>query len=158
MEKNPPAMWETWVRSLDQEDPLEEGMATHSSILAWRIPMARGAWWATVHGILQARILEWGAFPFSRGLPNPGLEPSSPALQVDSLPAEPPGKPKNTGVCSLSLLQGIFPTPGIELGSPPLQVDSLPTELGGKPPREGVGRPEKCFIGKTEFALTPKDR
>ena len=37
MEKNPPAMWETWVRSLDQEDPLEEGMATHSSILAWRI-------------------------------------------------------------------------------------------------------------------------
>ena len=58
----------------------------------------------TVHGILQARILEWGAFPFSRGLPNPGLEPSSPALQVDSLPAEPPGKPKNTGVCSLSLL------------------------------------------------------
>ena len=51
MEKNPPAMWETWVRSLDQEDPLEEGMATHSSILAWRIPMARGAWWATVHGV-----------------------------------------------------------------------------------------------------------
>ena len=37
--KNPPAMWETWVRSLDWEDLLEEGMATHSSILAWRIPM-----------------------------------------------------------------------------------------------------------------------
>ena len=36
--KNPPAMWETWVRSLGWEDPLEEGMATHSSILAWRIP------------------------------------------------------------------------------------------------------------------------
>ena len=36
--KNPPAMWETWVRSLGQEDPLEEGMATHSSILVWRIP------------------------------------------------------------------------------------------------------------------------
>ena len=36
--KNPPAMWETWVRSLDCEDPMEEGMATHSSILAWRIP------------------------------------------------------------------------------------------------------------------------
>ena len=39
MVKNPPAMWETWVRSLAWEDPLEEGMATHSSILAWRIPM-----------------------------------------------------------------------------------------------------------------------
>ena len=36
------------VQSLGQEDPLEEGMATHSSILAWRIPMSRGAWWATV--------------------------------------------------------------------------------------------------------------
>ena len=36
--KNPPAMWETWVQSLDWEDPLEESMATHSSILAWRIP------------------------------------------------------------------------------------------------------------------------
>ena len=48
----------------------------------------------TVHGILQARILEWVAFPFSKDLPNPGIEPRSPALQVDSLPAEPPGKTK----------------------------------------------------------------
>ena len=36
--KNPPAMWETWVRSLGWEDPLKKGLATHSSILAWRIP------------------------------------------------------------------------------------------------------------------------
>ena len=43
-------------------------------------------------------------------LPNPGIEPRSPALQVDSLPAEPQGKPKNTGVGSLSLLQWVFPT------------------------------------------------
>ena len=43
MVKNPPAMQETWVRSLDWEDPLEEDIATHSSILAWRIPMDRGA-------------------------------------------------------------------------------------------------------------------
>ena len=40
--KNPPAMWETWVRSLDLEDPLEKGKATHSSILAWRIPSPWG--------------------------------------------------------------------------------------------------------------------
>ena len=46
---------ETWVRSLDQEEPLEEGMATHSSILAWRIPMDRGAWRATVHGVAESR-------------------------------------------------------------------------------------------------------
>ena len=49
MVKNPPAMWETWVRPLGWEDPLEKGMATHSSILAWKIPMDRGAWRATVH-------------------------------------------------------------------------------------------------------------
>ena len=53
--KNPPAMRETWVRSLGWEDPLEEGMATHSSILAWRIPMDRGAWRATVHGVAKSQ-------------------------------------------------------------------------------------------------------
>ena len=65
--KNPPAVRETWIRSLGWEDPLEEGLATHASIPAWRIPMDSGAWQATVHGILQARILEWVAVPFSRG-------------------------------------------------------------------------------------------
>ena len=48
--KNSPAMQETWVQSLGWEDPLEEGMATHSSILAWRIPMDRGAWQTIVRG------------------------------------------------------------------------------------------------------------
>ena len=64
----------------------------------------------TVHGILQVRILEWVAFPSPGDLPNPGIEPRFPALQAASLPAEPPGNPKNTGVGSLSLLQWIFPT------------------------------------------------
>ena len=61
----------------------------------------------TVHGILQVK---WRVQPFpSPGdLPNPGTEPRSPAVHADSLPAEPPGKPKNTGVGSLSLLQRIF--------------------------------------------------
>src|SRR5574337_2042052 len=45
----------------------------------------------TVHGILQARILEWVAYPFSRDLPNPGIKLGSPALQADSLPEELPG-------------------------------------------------------------------
>ena len=52
--KNPPSMWETWVRSPSWEDPLEEGMATHSSILAWRIPKDRGAWRATIHGVAKS--------------------------------------------------------------------------------------------------------
>ena len=47
----------------------------------------------TAHGILQARILEWVAFPSPVDIPNPGIKPGSPALQVDSLPAELPGKP-----------------------------------------------------------------
>ena len=57
-------------------------------------------------GILQAKILEWVASPPPGDLPNPGIKPRSPAVQVDSLPSEPPWKPKNTGVGSLSLLQG----------------------------------------------------
>ena len=58
--KNPggsdsPAVWDTWVRSLGWEDPLEEGMATHSNILAWRIPIDRGACRATVPGFQRVR-------------------------------------------------------------------------------------------------------
>ena len=53
--KNPPARQETKVRFLGHEDPLEAGMATHSSILAWRIPMDRGAWRATVHGVAKSQ-------------------------------------------------------------------------------------------------------
>ena len=53
--KNPPAMQETWVRSLGWEDPLEEGMVTHSNILAWRIPMDRGIWQATVHKVTKSQ-------------------------------------------------------------------------------------------------------
>ena len=48
MVKNPPEMQETWVQSLGQEDPLEKGMATHSSIDAWRIP------WTEEHGVTQS--------------------------------------------------------------------------------------------------------
>ena len=55
MVKNSPAMQESRVRSLGREDPLEKGMATHSGILAWRIPMDRGAWWAAVHGVTKSR-------------------------------------------------------------------------------------------------------
>jgi len=73
------------------------------------------------HGLLPARLLcPWGFFrkEYWSGLPclppgdlpNPGTEPRSPTLQVNSLPSELPGKPKNIGVGSLSLLQGIFPT------------------------------------------------
>ena len=53
--KNLPAMRETWAPFLGWENPLEEGRATHYSVLAWRIPMDRGAWWATGHGVTKSR-------------------------------------------------------------------------------------------------------
>ena len=51
--KNPPASAESQFRSLGSEDPLGKEMATHSSIVAWKNPVDRGAWWATVHGVIQ---------------------------------------------------------------------------------------------------------
>ena len=53
--KRQSTMWETWVQSLGWEDPLEEGLETHSIILAWRIPMDRGAWWSTVHRVAKSQ-------------------------------------------------------------------------------------------------------
>ena len=68
MVKNPPAMWETWIWSLAWEKPLEEGMATHSSTLAWRISMDRGAWCATAYGVTK----RWSSC--SEPYPEVGLE------------------------------------------------------------------------------------
>ena len=85
----------------------------------------------TAHGIFQVRILELVPFPSPGDLPNPEIEPRFPALQADSLPAEPPRKPKNAGVHSLSLLQQIFPAQESNQGSRALQVNSLTAELPG---------------------------
>ena len=53
-DKEASSVQDTWVQSLGWEDPLEEGMAIHSSTLAWRIRMDRGPWQATVHGIADS--------------------------------------------------------------------------------------------------------
>ena len=76
---------------------------------------------SSVHGILQTRILEWVAMPSSRGLPDPGIEPRSPALQADSLPSGPPG--------------GIRTTPlSTEEKSPQSSTQFKPSALGCRPP------------------------
>jgi len=49
------SMQKTWVQSLGWEDPLEEGMATHSNILVWRFTMDRGDWWAAIHGVAKSQ-------------------------------------------------------------------------------------------------------
>ena len=84
---------------------------SHSSCVCLFVTLWTVAYQALLSmGILQARIWSGLPFPPPGDLPNPGIEPGFPALQVDSLSAEPPGKPKNTRGGSLSLLQVIFVT------------------------------------------------
>ena len=71
---------------------------------------------SSVHESLQARILEWVTMPSSRGSSQPRIEPRSPALLADCLTSKPPRKLKNTGVGSLTLLQGIFPSKELNQG------------------------------------------
>ena len=87
-----------------------------NSVMSLCSPMGCSPPGSSVHGILQARILEWVATPSSRGSSQPRDQTQSPTLQVDSLPSEPLGKFMNTGVGNLSLLQGIFPTQELNWG------------------------------------------
>ena len=82
-------------------------------------------------GILQARRMEWVAICSSRGSSQTSNQNQVSRIAGGFLPSEPPGKPKNPGVGSPSLLQGIFVTQESN-GSPALQADSLPAELLGK--------------------------
>ena len=86
--------------------------------------------------------------PSFRDLPNPGIKPKSPTLQMDSLPSEPPRKPKNTRVGSLTLLQGIFPIQELHWDFIAFQVDSLPAELPGNLTREDT----QFLMGETCYA------
>ena len=121
----------TWISPVWWLDILEAGSQVNHEVkvkVTQSCPTVYDPMEYTVHGILQARKLEWVAFPFSRGLPKPGIAPRSPTLQADSLPAESSGEPKNTEVSSLSILQWIFPTQESNR-SPALQADSSPTGL-----------------------------
>ena len=84
MVKNPSAMWETWVQSLGWEDPPGKGSTTHCSILAWRIPMDRGAWQAKVHGVTESDTMQWLSTtqqqPGEQGSETWGMEESRVAL------------------------------------------------------------------------------
>ena len=73
---------------------------------------------SSVHGVSSSKEYWSGLSSPPGDLPNPGIKPWSPTLQAYSLPAEPPGKPKNTGLGSLFLLQEIFPTQGSNPGLP----------------------------------------
>ena len=85
-----------------------------------------------VYAILQARILEWVAFPISRGSSQSRDLTQVSCIAGGFFPAEPQGKPKNTGVGPIPSPADLL-NPGIEPGSPALLADSLPTELWGKP-------------------------
>ena len=107
-----------------------------------------------------------GSYSFTPGdLPNPGIEPRSPALQADSLPAEPQGKPKNIGVGSLSLLQQIFPTQESNQGllhcrqilyqlSYQEALKNLSNQLWpGDPNHAGVGLPSSGIKGWSQASM-----
>ena len=89
---------------------------------------------SSVHGESPSKNSRVGCHALLlHGIFQPGIEPRFPTLQADSFLSEPPGKPKNTAVGSLSFFQGIFLTQGLKPGSPAFQEDSLPVELPGKP-------------------------
>ena len=90
-----------------------------------------------------ARILEWVAFPFSRG----SSQRRSPTLQADSLPPEPQGKPRNTGVGSLSLLQGIFLIQGSAQGL--LHYRQILYQLNYQGPRQHIKKQRHYFADKS---------
>ena len=127
--KNPPAVRETWALSLDWEDPLflqsRSGLRPTPPVQFSSVTQSCLTLCDPVNLSTQASLsitksqspskpmsiesvmpLNHLLFPSPGDLSNPGIETSSPALQVDSLPVEPPGKPRNTGVGSLSLLRG----------------------------------------------------
>ena len=109
-----------------------------SCLLLFVIPWAI-ARQTPLHGILQARILEWVAIPFSRHLPDSGIKPRSPALQADSLPSEPPGKPLSS---FYSLLKHVSLHTGqcwweLQSGSPDL--------LGTPPPKKPSEKPQSSL-------------
>ena len=89
-----PTMWETQVQSLSWEDLLKKEMATHSSILAWKIPwMVEPGRLHSPWGRKESDTTELLHFTFPGKFPNTGIKPRSATFQVDSLPSEPPGKP-----------------------------------------------------------------
>ena len=106
-------------------DNLASGHSATPWTLAHQVPLSMG--------ILQARILEWVAMPSSRGSSQPRDQTHVSCITGGFFTIEPPGKSKNTGMGSLSLIQGIFPTQELNwTRSPALQADPLPAELPGK--------------------------
>ena len=92
MVKNPPAKQDMWVPFLGREDLLEKEMATHYSILVQEIPRTEETGGLESMGFSRQECWSGLPFPSPGDLPYPGIEPGSPALQVDALPSEPPGR------------------------------------------------------------------
>ena len=127
----------TWINMLDNLKKicvmqLAVGLVFVDYVWKWKSLKLCPTLCPVVHGILQVRILEWVAFPFFRGSSQPRDQTQVSHIAGPFFTDWAPGKPKNTGVGSLSLLRHL-PRPGIEQRSPALQVDSLPGELPGKP-------------------------
>ena len=132
MVKNLPGMWFTWVQPLGWKDPLQEGLATHASILAWRTPLDRGGWQATVHGVTKSQIcytehrfcfMLFCLFVCLFFWPWPGIKPVPPALEGKVLATVLPGKSHN-----------------LDLKTSQWSCDELTLEFNRK-----LGRPTYCI-------------
>ena len=110
--------------------------------------------WTAVHqaplSLGFSRQEYWSELPCPppRDVPDPGIKPRSPTLQVVSLPSEPPGKPKNTGVDSLSLLQGIFPIQELNQGLLPCRWILYSWAI-----REAQWLPTSCQVDMPNFSF-----
>ena len=133
MVKNLPAVWETWVQSLGWEDPLQEGIATHTRILAWRIPGQKSVVYCSPCSHKESDTTE--------KLSTAHCERVSRLVMYDSLRPMGCSLPGSSvhGVLQRRILEWVailYPgdlcDPGIETGSPALQADSLPSEPLGK--------------------------
>ena len=100
--------WLHWVFTAVHGISLVMVMLVAQSCLTFRDSMDCSLPGSSIHGIFQARILEWVVIPFSRGSSNPEIEPWSPALQAYSLPTEPPRKPRNSSTKKFLALQQKF--------------------------------------------------
>ena len=108
------------TEQLNNNKPTGEEIEVAQSCLTLCDPVDCSPPGSSIHGIHQARILEWVAISFSRGLPNPGIKLRSPTLQADALTSEPPGKPNSN-----MLNRNLMDMPFLKIGGYKIKVTTF---------------------------------
>ena len=140
MVENPRAMQETSIWSLGLEDPLEEGMTTHSSIFAWRIPMDRGALWTAVHGVAKSQTRLSGEAAMAAG-DREHEKPGGPGPGILKIDVKWAWVPSVSISCAQDLTQGSKVISGLGFHAQVVQAGGLAKPLGEGLPSWWEGRP-----------------